>query len=178
MKYIFDFDDVVFNNTSMFKKVMFSLIKAEGVDLNKAKKLYKKLRAKEFSLLKFLRLLFKSRKNKDLLVQNLYKKILQDCSLFLNKEIMRMIKKAGREDCYLVTNGEKKFQRDKIKKAGVVPLFKEIHIVSDTKKEVIEKICVKNKNEKIIFIDDKSIFFKDINMRVCKNLKTVLYRRK
>ncbi|MFA5750964.1 MAG: HAD hydrolase-like protein [Candidatus Paceibacterota bacterium] len=173
MKYIFDFDDVIFKNTSLFKVSMFSLIEKEGVSIDHAKELYNQMRIKEFSLTKFLNSLFTG---KEEIIKTLYSKIMGKCPLYINQEVIDLIKKAGKENCFLVTNGEQQFQKDKIEKSGITPLFKEIYIVPDSKREVIEKICKENINEKIVFMDDKPKFFEDLDMNICKNLETVLYR--
>lgn len=74
-----------------------------------------------------------------------------------------------------MSQGEKEFQLDKIQHSNINHLFSEINVVSESKKEMIERICSENQNSSIIFIDDKIEHFKDIDMGKCKNLKTILF---
>jgi hypothetical protein len=53
--------------------------------------------------------------------------------------------------------------------------FSQVIVVPKTKKDVIEEICQRYSSQDIIFADDKAIFFNDIDMEKCKNLKTVLF---
>ncbi len=169
MKLILDFDDVLFKNTPEFKDWMFSVIAEAGVMRKKAEAEYKKVRMDQFSLRNFLTGLIGN--------DDIYKKIISICSKLVNEEMIASARQTGRENCYLVTNGDREFQEDKIRRSGIVPLFKEIHILPGSKKEVIEKICQKNPGEEIIFYDDKEKFFADLDRRKYPNLKTVLYKR-
>ena len=75
----------------------------------------------------------------------------------------------------MVSYGEEEFQTTKIERSGIAPLFSEIIIVGGSKKEAVEKICEKYKNEEVIFIDDKAKHFEDLDFKKYPNLKTVLY---
>jgi len=174
MKYIFDFDDVLFNNTEQFKKHMFKTIAEVGIPETEARAYYLEVREKEFSLKNFARTLF-ARFDIKIKTSLIYKSIIKECPNFLNHELIREINKLGKENCYLVTNGEEKFQKDKITYSKIGNLFKQIYIVSGTKKEIIYAICDKNKKDKIIFVEDKIKFIEDIDLKKCPNLKTVLY---
>lgn len=177
MKFIFDFDDVLFNNTTQFKEHMFRLIAEAGVPEDKAKEYYLEVREQEFSLRKFIATLF-SRYGVTAEVDQVYEMIMKESSKFLNTALLEEVKKLGLNNCYIVTNGEQEFNKDKIKYSGIGDLFHQdhIYIVPGTKKEVIKKICDKNKGEEVAFIDDKPKFIKDINLKDCPNLKTILYK--
>ena len=97
------------------------------------------------------------------------------CPDFVNKKLIGIIKKLGKENCYLVTYGEHEFNKEKVERSGIASLFSEIDIVPGSKKEIIYNICNRNKNEKVLFIDDKVKFFEDLDMTKCPNLKTILY---
>ena len=167
MKFIFDFDDVLFNNTKQFKEHMYLCLKKADVPRELAEEYYKSVRAKQFWL-------------KELLAhfsvpKSWYKKILKESKNFTNKKLLKVIKKLGKNNCYIVTHGHEEFQRDKIKITGISPLFSEIIVVSENKKEAIEKISAKYKNEKVIFIDDKIKHFENLDFGKYPNLKTILY---
>ncbi len=174
MQYIFDFDDVLFNNTAQFKKHMFRLIAQVGVPEDVAKAYYLEVREKEFSLKNFIITLF-VRYDIRYSVNDIYEKIIQECSKFVNTELIKEVKKIGKDNCYIITNGEQEFNSDKLKFSGIGHLFKEIYIVPGSKKEIINKICDENKNEQVVFIDDKPRFFEDLDFAKYPNLKTILY---
>ncbi len=175
MKYIFDFDDVLFNNTAQFKKHMFSTLAEAGVEEHEARAYYLEVREKEFSLKNFINILFDRNGINKSEINEVYKKIMTECSKFVNTSLIDKVKKIGKENCYIITNGEQEFNSDKIKYSSIGDLFKEIYIVPGSKKEIVEKICAQNKNEKVIFIDDKQKFIEDIDLAKCPNLKTVLF---
>jgi hypothetical protein len=54
MKYIFDFDDVLFNNTAQFKKHMFEYMESIGVPRGVPEEYYKEIRGNQFSIRKFI----------------------------------------------------------------------------------------------------------------------------
>lgn len=174
MKYIFDFDDVLFNNTTEFKKHMFKLIAEAGVPEEQAREYYLKVREKEFSLKDFIKHLFAGKKIDE---NKLYESIMCRCPDFLNVYLFHRICELGIENCYIITNGEKQFNTDKLKYSGILSLFDpdHIYIVPGTKKDVIEQICQEYMDEKVFFIEDKIKFMEDINMQKCPNLKTILY---
>jgi FMN phosphatase YigB (HAD superfamily) len=97
------------------------------------------------------------------------------CSALVNQELVAYIFEVGLENCYIVTNGDQEFQHEKIARAGLANNFKEIFVVSGTKKEKIKELCERFPDEEVIFIDNNSAFFNDIDMEACRNLKTVLY---
>src|SRR3989344_9663464 len=167
MKFIFDFDDVLFNNTRQLKERMFRLIAEAGVPENEAREYYRRpeVRGYEFSLKKFIGYLFDRFKIKE--DQGaLYEKIMweQELSTFLNTELMAEIDRVGMKNCYIVTNGDVEFNTDKLKRSGIWEKFgngERIRIVPKSKREAISEICTKNSGEQVVFIDDKEIFLSD-----------------
>ena len=174
MKYIFDFDDVLFHNTAQFKKHMYSCLEKAGVPHGRPEEHYKEMRGNIFLPRKYISGLL-IREKIDKKVEDVYREILSKTKNFLNIELLKTVKKLGKNNCYLITQGDKKFHEDKIKKSGVAPLFREIVIVPERKKIAIEKICRKHKNEEVIFIDDRQKFFDELDLKKCPNLKTILY---
>ena len=170
MKYIFDFDDVLFDNTKQFKEHMYASLEKAGVSQEEAEKYYKKIGGSKFWLKEMLVHFF--------LKESLYKEILKESINFINKELLEIVKKLGKDNCYIVTHGGDEWQRDKIKNTGIDSFFSQIVVVSEKKKEAIEKICEKYKKEKVLFIDDKEHHFKDLDFKKCPNLKTILYDEK
>jgi hypothetical protein len=134
MKYIFDFDDVLFR-TIDFKKIL-----------------------PHFPI-----------------PENLYEEIMSGCKNFVNIELVDIVKKLEKKNCFIISYGDKEFQMDKIKRVGIEPLFSEIIVVSESKKEAVEKVCAKYKDEKVIFIDDKAHHFENLDFKKYPNLTTILY---
>ncbi|MDO8659997.1 MAG: HAD family hydrolase [Candidatus Parcubacteria bacterium] len=167
MKFIFDFDDVLFHNTEQFKKHMYMCLEKGGISQDIAREYYKTVRANQFWL-------------KDMLThfslpESLYEEILKESKNFINHDVLNIVKKMKKENCYIVTHGNENFQKDKIKNAGIEDLFLEIIVVSDSKKEAIEKICLKHKDEEVVFIDDKVKHLENLDFKKCPNLKTILF---
>lgn len=175
IKLIFDFDDTLFNNTKQFKKRMYSCLEKNGVPQSIAEKYYKEVRGKEFSLKNFIKHLFEIKKIKKPTSNKVYKDIMSECDNFINKDLIEIVNRFGKNNCYIISNGEKDFQHDKITSSGIISLFREVNIVSGSKKEAVERICNKNIDSKIIFIDDKVKFFNDLDMKKYKNLRTILF---
>ena len=166
MKYIFDFDDVLFFTTKHRKEHLYPLLEKSGVPKDKIEDYYKKARLEGLSL-------------KDMLAhfdkEDLYETIMSAGANFINTELLETIKKLGKENCFLITHGGVEFQQDKIKRSGVAPLFSKIIIILGSKKEAVEEICEKYKNEEVFFIDDKIQYFSDLDFKKYPNLKTILY---
>lgn len=174
MKIIVDFDDTLFHNTKMFKEHMFSVIEKAGIARNIAETSYKEVRSNEFSLRNFLTDLFSSNnleRNTDLI----YEEIMEKCPEFLNTDVVEIIKEAGKDNSYIVTNGDYEFQWEKIKRSGVDRLFIGIHVVPKSKKIIVEEICRKNNNHSVIFADNRADFFSDLDTEKYTNLKTILF---
>lgn len=174
MKYIFDFDDVLFNNTMQLKGRIFKVISEAGVPEDKAREYYSEVRVKEFSLRNFIKNLFE-RYNIKLDEDKIYETIMSECSKFMNVPLVKLVEKLGKDNCYIITNGEKEFNQDKINYSNIGNLFKKIYIVPGSKKDTVEEICDNNKNEKVIFTDNRTMFFDDLDFEKCPNLKTILY---
>ncbi|MBI2627606.1 HAD hydrolase-like protein [Candidatus Nomurabacteria bacterium] len=177
MKFIFDFDDVLFQTKKFIEHEYVYLVKI-GISRSVAEEFYKKTRGGEFSLKNFISNLFNQEKIKEVKAKDVYEHIINKSSDFVNKELLKIVQKLRKENCYLVTYGYEEFQIDKIKKAGIESFFSEIIVVSESKKEAVEKICAKHKDETVIFVDDKAKHFEDLDFQKCPNLKTILYDEK
>lgn len=178
VRLILDFDDTLFD-TKKFKRNMFSYIEKAGIPYSVAELNYKKIRDLDtpFSLKMFLTMIFVENRNEKF-IENLYRKIISHNFSFLNKELLDVVRMIGKSNCYLVTNGDEKFQFDKIRKSKIDSLFHSVDVIPGSKKKIIEEICVDNPDSLIIFVDDKKKFFDDIDTEKCKNLKTILFNGK
>lgn len=175
MKYIFDFDDVLFHNTEKLKPHMYELIEKAGIPKAEANEHYLKIRH-EFVMRDFIESLFFQRDylnsvNKD----ELYEDIMKESKNFINKDVLEIILKLGKENCFMVTHGETEHQMDKINRVGIFDLFSKIYVVQGSKKEAVEGICEQFKDEPTFFIDDKIHHLENLDIKKYPNLKTILY---
>jgi len=175
MKYIFDFDDVLFNNTAQFKKHMYLCLENIGVSNERAEEYYKEVRAKGFSIKNFLAKVVASECVDRVDEEELYEKIMSESKNFINTELVELVRNLGKENCFIVTHGVEEYQLDKITRTEIGPMFSEIIVVQESKKQSIELICAKYKNEDVLFIDDKIKRFEDLDLVKFPNLKPVLF---
>jgi phosphoglycolate phosphatase-like HAD superfamily hydrolase len=168
MKYIFDFDDVLFDNTSRFKPHMFRILREAGIPEAEARAYYQEKRGDRFSLRTFIKeLLIKHNVEKNVEeIDEIYQTILKRSNECLNFGFKRRIQKTGSDELFIVTNGDEEFQMDKIKASGILAYIPEdhIHIVPGSKKEKIEDICRAYPTETILVIDNRNEFFKDLDI--------------
>ncbi len=169
MKFIFDFDDVLFHNTRKFKEHMYACLEKSGVKRREAEEYYLKTRTNQFWLKGMLA---------HFSAGHLYEEIMQASENLVNQELIELIKKIGKSNCYILSYGDKEFQLDKIERTQIAPLFREVIVVSDSKKETVEKICSIHKDEAILFIDDKPEHFANLDLSKYPNLKTILFDEK
>jgi HAD superfamily hydrolase (TIGR01509 family) len=167
MKFIFDFDGVLFLTIKNLEEHINEIYKRNGISREQIEKYYNQEKVNGFSQKKMLKYFS--------LPENLYEEMMKDNKTFVNQEVLKVVKKLGSKNCYLVTDGDEEYQRDKIKSAEIAHLFSEIIVTLGSKKEIIKNICKKHKNETIIFVDDRQKFFDDLDLKKCPNLKTILF---
>ena len=182
MKLILDFDDVLFNAKDL-KEVMFSLLLEEGV-LN-GNELYDRERrsGRVFMLKDFLKFACTtSGEGGSVLVEvnvdSIYEKIMSTCPDLVNQDMIKLLQLVGKENCYIISNGDQEYQKDKIIRAGLDTMVTAVIVVPGTKSKEIEKVCSEFPNDEVLFVDDKQSYFDDIDYERCKNLKTILYKGK
>lgn len=174
-KYIFDFDDVLFHNTALFKKHMYRCFEEVGVSFETVRKYYPAEIAKGFIMRNLVASVLHGENITSISPAELTQKIMQECKNFVNQELIAKIKILGAENCFIVTHGEPEFQHDKIERAGIRPLFSEIHAIQNTKKDKVEGICQRFKSDEIVFVDDREKRFADLDFNKYPNLRVVLY---
>lgn len=163
MKIFIDFDDVIFN-AKRFKEDFIKVFQNNGVtraEFENSYYTYSK-RAQEWgkyydpkNQIRVLR-----RRN-----QIDHEKLEKDLDLFLADlreyvfpDVYRFLESFPKKDLFLLTYGHVKFQKIKIKGAGVKKYFKKLLISKDNKINVIMETCKAYKfspGEKIILIDDR-----------------------
>jgi FMN phosphatase YigB (HAD superfamily) len=91
------------------------------------------------------------------LLKNLESYVFNDAKIFL--------KHFAQNNLYLLSYGDLKFQKQKIKAAVISKYFKRVIVTDDNKLKIIKKIARKDKfkkGERIIFIDDKPSHIKEV----------------
>ncbi len=166
MKIILDFDDTIFN-TKAFKKHIFEVLKSEGV--YNGEEIYEegKKRGELFALRSYLIKLGK---------EFLYEELIQYSKECVSKEMLDFLNKYGKDNCFIVTHGDEVFQREKILYSGIINMVNEVFVVAGSKMAIVEKIAKKFQDEKVIFIDNKEEFLKDIDCATNKNLLLIHYK--
>lgn len=177
MKLILDFDGVLFDSSKL-KETFFTVLERHGMLDIEEQYHFERADDRPFSLVLFIKRLCKKKSMSELEAEAIYGEIMDACKDFRNEPLMKILENAGRENCYIVTNGEDEFQKDKIARTGLENSVEKVIIVPGTKKFAIERLCDMFSDEKVIFVDDKEKFFADLDMDKCKNLKTVLYDEK
>ncbi len=170
MKIFIDFDDVLFN-TKKFKEDIIKIFGENGVSEKIFQKYYKGFPAtsKKGELRKYNpREQIKKIKSLGIKTDKIEKdfsKLLKNAKKYIFKDGIRFLKKFEKEEMYVVSYGDKKFQEEKIKSSGIEKYFRKI-LIANTSKAVKIRMILRNKNigqgEAIIFIDDRVKFLRDI----------------
>jgi ABC-type polysaccharide/polyol phosphate transport system ATPase subunit len=79
------------------------------------------------------------------------------------------------EDCFIVTQGDEEFQRDKIRRSLGEKYLSHTTVVASSKRESIKALCKKYEDGKVVFVDDKIEVLDDLDTLANKNLRTVLF---
>ena len=177
MKIIFDFDDVIFDSHA-FKQKIFSGLVSFGIPSDIIKDLYISHRSSfsPFTLYKDaveksgLRISEKS-------LKSAVTALVENVDSYVDKRIVDLINKIGKENCFVVTAGDKDFQKLKVEASlnGVI-IPEHCFFVEYEKSEALQKICEQYPHEPVIFVDDKSRYMDEANSLHIKNLHPVLYR--
>src|SRR6185503_4934100 len=118
MKFIFDFDDVLFHTSKRFKTHVIPILGKHGITSEQVVGYFKKEQWNKFSMRKMLASFS--------LHENLYEEVMNQNKNFVNEEVIEIIKEIHKKNCYIITYGDEEFQLDKITRAGIAPLFSEI----------------------------------------------------
>lgn len=178
MKIIFDFDDVLFD-TSLFKKKVFEGLVFLGIQSNEIESVYKDYQ-NSFDIEKIYKEIVAQKKlSFDEKVKESIASIMKNTPEYLNQELLDLIDNLPKEDCFIVTTGDKHFQEQKIKSSGLSTHFLENHIiiVPGSKKEALTSLCAMYKNEVIIFIDDKEENIEVAKSLISEKLIPILYSK-
>lgn len=176
MKIVFDFDHTLFSTKKIYQLIKESFFKF-GVCEQLFQETYQKLRDEDRGYNPFFQLkLIKKEKFK--IEENIFKKefekVLKKAPQFLYQDTIWFLKKwQGQAELILISLGEEKFQKSKIRAAGIEKYFQEIVITQGINKIKDFKKFFRYK-ENIIFVEDdpgalsiiKEVFPKVITIRI------------
>ena len=177
MKLIIDFDDTIFDTERFKKEKLFPALTQYGVSKKVFEISYKKYYKKNttYDVYKHLELLEKKFTIKiDKALFSL--QISKNLHTFIFPEYIRIFEKCGKDNIYIITQGEKEFQKLKIYSSLIQKKVKKILIVDDSKQNELERLCSLWSAELIIFIDDK---FKNLSFEnKSTNLRRIFIGKK
>lgn len=174
MKLVLDFDGVLFNTPKM-REHFTHILERKGVDPRMTELLYMKHRETgiPFSLKRFLWTVAVRTEVRSITEAGVYEEILKACSSFTNKELVTLAESIGRENIFILTNGDKEYQMEKIQRTVGIDFAREVIVVPGSKKKELEVLCDRFAQEPIIFVEDQPKFLADLTPR--KNLETILF---
>jgi FMN phosphatase YigB (HAD superfamily) len=186
MKIFIDFDDVIFN-TKKLKEDLINIYSRGGVSKKQFMETYldfpKERKGIIFRIYDPYDQMKKIRNSLGIDTQGIerdFLKIVSQARKYIFKDTTEFLKKFKRNDLYILSYGDNKFQRNKIKNSGVRGYFKKVIITDKMKSfsilETIKKEKI-NKKDKIYFIDDREKFISDVKNNI-PGAVTILIRRK
>lgn len=176
MKLVLDFDEVLFKTKKM-KEHFVHVLANKGVDPRMTELLYMKHRETgiPFSLKRFLWAVAVRTDLRDVANKEVYEEILSACKKFINQDLVDLVTPFGRDTIIILTNGDKEYQMEKIKRTLGEDFAQEVIVVPGSKKEALHGICKQYAHEQIIFVEDQPKFLDDLDAEHINNLTTILF---
>ena len=179
MTIIFDFDHTLFSARKLYLLIK-KRFKKLGVKETLFEETYEKSKGKgiNYKPEKQIKLIAKVLpKIKENLLKKELKKILSKISRFLYPDVKPFLKKwQNKATLILISYGESRFQKEKIKSTKISSYFKKIIITKDLNKISALKKFLK-KDQKVIFVEDNPNALKETK-KIFPNLITVRINRK
>ena len=172
MKLVIDFDDTIFDTNRFKRERLFPCLKKYDISAEVFEKNYEKYRQNNhiYDIYQHLEF-FKKESNLDIDIESVIYEISNGLESFVFPEYLNIFKKYGRENIFILTQGDENFQQLKIKRSEVDKKVEEVLIVDSTKQEKKEDISLLWPNETILFIDDK---FKNLSFETeNKNIRRI-----
>lgn len=175
MKIFIDFDDVLFN-TKKFIFEYLKIFKKHGISEEVFKKYYYKEKqinngSKKYNFNKHLK---RISRNLNIDIKNLksdINKFLFSTEKFIFRDVKKTLGNFKKDDLYILSYGDKKFQNKKIKNSGIADYFK--------------KIIISHKDKQSFLKEKKPFYFLDDRVAHLENIKkiypfaiTILIKRK
>ncbi len=177
MKIIFDFDDVIFDSNA-FKQRIFSGLVSSGIPSDVIKDLYIGHRTNFSPIILYKDAVEKTElKISEKSIKKSVEDLVQNVDSYIDQRIISLIQSLGKENCFIVTAGDKDFQKLKVKASlGNNIIEEHCFFVEKKKSEALKSICEMYPTESIIFVDDKDRYIEEAKSLNTKNLFPILYR--
>lgn len=174
MKYIFDFDDVIFDSQKFKEERLFTQLIEFGISKDLVRNLYQKnfSSSRDLYVRSFETCGYDWDVSQlDILESNLF----QNIDIFLNKDVVNFLRQAGKSNCIVLSAGDYEFQNKKIKDSGITDLVLEVVVVPWSKKEWILGYMHTYKDETVYFVDNTESHLAHPEFKNYKNLNLILY---
>jgi len=174
MKYIFDFDDVIFDSFRFKKEKLFLALSHKNVTVEQIQEIYKKRFTSPENLFRNVASkcnIALSAKEQKSIIESIFTNI----SSFLHLDTVEVIQKKGKSNCVILSLGDSEFQKRKINTVGMDDFVFHVEIVANSKKEWVIDFAKKYKTETVYFIDNTKEHLNHPEFSLLPNLKTILY---
>jgi len=175
MKYIFDFDDVLFDTHSFKQERLFSALEIIGISKEECAQKYHKGGFKNLQLFVTDTAAEYGKTLDDGTFKIIEEKIFKNIHVFLNPDICRFIMQKEKENCHILSLGDRDFQMRKIIDSGARDMVAEVVIVPKSKKEWVIDFAKTHLDERVHFIDDTKRHVQHYEFKILHNLHCTLY---
>ena len=157
MKIVLDFDDTIFNDYQLMREFLEVFKKINFIE-EEFWNFYQKCKEKvgDFNPKIIINLLNEIKPFDKVKAEKETSLVTENSSNFVYPDFFDFAKNFNKKDLILLSFGTTDFQGMKIKNSGIIPYFQEIIITGKDKTDDLKNILIKNKGEKIFFIDDKA----------------------
>jgi FMN phosphatase YigB (HAD superfamily) len=162
MKVFIDFDDVIFNTRRFvadYKKIFFIHgISEELFSYSYYQDYPKKIKGKlkKYDPAAHLKVMERTAKKQMPQLRQDINKFLKETRMYLFPDSLNFLKSFNKKELFLVSFGDARFQKMKIRSSGIQPFFQKVMITDKMKAKEIKKIqTISIKEEKLFFIDDR-----------------------
>jgi FMN phosphatase YigB (HAD superfamily) len=155
MKIIFDFDDTIFDTNRFKQEKLFPCLLRYGITTLDFSRNYEQYR-KDNPVYDIKEHLTKiaGQYNISIDINDIVQGMIKNLDEFIFPEYLNVIKKYGRENIFILTQGDNNFQRLKITKSKIDKKVEEIFTVEGTKAEKVKSLCTLWNNDAVLFFDN------------------------
>ena len=157
MKIVLDFDDTIFNTYRLMREFL-EIVKKYNFTEEEFFGAYQECKKKvgDFDPKTVIKLLNEIKSLDEIKAEKEIDLILNDLKEFVYPDFFDFLKSFNKKDLILLSFGAVDFQGMKIKNSDIVSYFQKVIITQKDKTENLRNVLIKNKDEKIFFIDDKA----------------------
>ncbi len=185
MKIFIDFDDVLLN-TKKFREDYMKIFRKNNISLNIFNKYYNDypIRKRNGRIIKYdsdkhLKIIKEKENIKTGKLRRDIGKLIKRINKYIFSDAENFLRQFKKNDLYLVSYGNTRFQKSKIKSSGLQKYFKETVIIDKLKSFAVRNIIKKNnfRKEEMFFIDDRVEQIGDIKKKIA-GIATIFVKRK